>query len=332
MKLLKNNEVIKEKWDKLIESSKFSSPFQTLEGYNLYNSVEGYSSAVFAVENAGIYEALVVVTIQKEKGIKGVFSIRGIVYGGPLVLNNSESLNFLLKEVNKEFKKKLIYLEIRNQFDYSEYSLIFENNYYKFEEHLNVQLEIGNKALDDVLGKMKGNRRREVKNSYKQGAVTRLAKDESEVLEFYTILKDLYKTRVKLPLSPYDFFIKLYKSGIGKVFVVTHEDMLIGGAFCLYSDNLSINSLYYAGLRNYDKKIFPTHLAIMEVIKFAIDNNLKMVDFMGAGKPNVKYGVRDYKLQFGGDLVQHGRSINVFKPKLFNLGVWGLKVLSKVKK
>ncbi len=73
------------------------------------------------------------------------------------------------------------------------------------------------------------------------------------------------------------------------------------------------------------KKIFPTHLAIYSIIEFAIKENLKMVDFMGAGKPDTEYGVRDYKLQFGGDLVDFGRFNIIFKPRLFNLGIWGLK-------
>ena len=46
-------------------------------------------------------------------------------------------------------------------------------------------------------------------------------------------------------------------------------------------------------------KNFPTHLAIIGVIKYAIKNNIKVVDLMGAGKPDKAYGVRNYKLAFG---------------------------------
>ena len=67
------------------------------------------------------------------------------------------------------------------------------------------------------------------------------------------------------------------------------------------------------------------------VIKFAIENNLKMVDFMGAGKPNEDYGVRDFKLQFGGELVEHGRYNNIFNPSLYKIGVLGIKIMSKIK-
>lgn len=331
IKLLKNNEVVEDKWFYLLEKSKFSSPFQTPEFYNLYNRTDCLSADVFAIEEDEKYKSLIVVTIQKEKGIKGFFSLRGIVYGGLLLKESSNCLDYLLKEVKVYYKRKVIYLEVRNHFDYNSSLQTFENLGFKYEQHLNVQLNVENTNIEDILSAMKYNRRREVRLSYKEGAITRLAKDEKEVSLLYDILKEMYLKRVKLPINPISFFLNLYNSKIGKVFVVIHNDKIIGGSFCLYYKNMAINTLYYTGLRGYHKKVFPTHIAIMGIIEFAIENNLKMVDFMGAGKPSVNYGVRDYKLQFGGDLVEHGRFKIIFKPLLYNLGIFGLKFLSKIK-
>ena len=50
---------------------------------------------------------------------------------------------------------------------------------------------------------------------------------------------------------------------------------------------------------------------------------------MGAGKPDKAYGVRNYKLAFGGDLAEHGRFINILNPILYKLGKIGIKLLSK---
>jgi lipid II:glycine glycyltransferase (peptidoglycan interpeptide bridge formation enzyme) len=332
MKLVRNLDIDKEKWYDLLEKSQYSSTFQSLEFYNLYNSTDNLSSDAFAVEEDGEYKSLIVVTIQKEKGLKGFFSKRGVVYGGPLFIGSQNVfLEFLLENVRQHYKRKLIYLEVRNNFDFSSSLEVFEKAGWKYEQHLNVQLNVENTNVEDILSAMKYNRRREVRLSYKEGAVTRPAKDEKEVSLLYDILKDMYLKRVKLPINPISFFLNLYNSSIGKVFVVIHNDKIIGGSFCLYYKNMAINTLYYTGLRGYHKKIFPTHIAIMGIIEFAIENNLKMVDFMGAGKPNVKYGVRDYKLQFGGDLVEHGRFNIIFKPRLYKLGILGLQVLAKIK-
>ena len=333
MKLLKNDEVKMDPWLDLLSNNKYSNPFQTHENYKLFNSVDGYAADVFAIEDDGKYKALMVVTIHKEKGIKGFFSVRGIVYGGPLVLDNKkEYFDFLLKEVKKDKKSQLIYLEIRNHFNYENVSKVYQKNDFKFQEHLNVQLTIENKNSEEILAGMNATKRRQIRQSFKENAFAREAKDELEVNALFEILDEMYKTKVKLPLLPYQFFINLYRSDIGKVFVAIHNDKVIGGAFCVYSPGTTMNSFYYTDIRQYHKKIYASHLALYKAIDFAITKKLKLVDFMGAGKPNIEYGVRDYKLRFGGDLVEDGRYIIIYKPLLYKFGAFGLKMLAKLKK
>ena len=220
---------------------------------------------------------------------------------------------------------------MRSNFNYSAWRQKFEYCGWKYEKHLNIQLNLDNMNVDDVLSGMKYNRRREIKLSYKEKAIARLAKNEKEVTQLYEMLKKLYDERVKLPLNPLSFFLNYYKSDIGRVFVVLHNDIIIGGAFCVYHENMSIYTMSYVGLRDYHKKIFPTHIAIMKIIEFAIEKKLKKVDFMGAGKPDIAYGVRDFKLQFGGALVEHGRCKIIFNRLLYKIGVLGVKILSKIK-
>jgi hypothetical protein len=143
MRLVNNKTVNIKKWTALIKVSTFSSPFQTPEFYNLFNSIDGYSADVFAVEENNAYSALVVVTVQKEKGLKGYFSRRGIIYGGPLITENqSLATAKLLKETSTSYRNKLIYIEVRNYFDYSEYRNIFESNGFKYNPHLNPTLTL----------------------------------------------------------------------------------------------------------------------------------------------------------------------------------------------
>ncbi len=332
MILVKNKEIVEEKWRKLLAESTFSTPFQTPEFYDFHNLTDGFSADVFAIEENNSYSSLVVVTIQKEAGLKGYFSKRGIVFGAPLLSpSNDAPLQELLEGVNAYYKRKLIFLEMRNNYDLSDWKSKFENCGWNYEKHLNVQLDLDNLSVEEVLSKMKYNRRREIKLTYKEGTTVRLANNEKEVTELYKMLKDLYNERVKLPLNPLSFFLNYYKSDIGRVFVVLHNDTIIGGAFCIYHENMSIYTMSYVGSRDYHKKIFPTHVAIMKIIEFAIDNKLKMVDFMGAGKPNIPYGVRDFKLQFGGDLVEHGRYKIIFNPLMYKIGVLGVKILAKIK-
>ena len=87
--------------------------------------------------------------------------------------------------------------------------------------------------------------------------------------------------------------------------------------------------MYYCGDRNYSKKLFPTHLSILAAIEFGLTQNVKSLDFMGAGKRDKEYGVRQYKLEFGGEIVEHGRFLKISRPVLFQLGNIGLKFYKK---
>ena len=332
MRIIKNEEISVEKWTKLLALSIYKSPFQSPQFYKFFNTVDGFSADVFAIEEDEEYKALLVITIQKEKGIKSYFSRRGIVYGGPLLLDSMpQVVKSLINEVTRFYTRKVIYLEIRNNFDFNSIYSIYKNSGWEYHKHHNVQLDVSSLNLEEILANMKYNRRREINISYKEGAFVSEAKNEREVVLLYENLKELYKERVNVPLPPKSYFISLYESSLGKVFIVKHDDNLIGGAFCLFSKKSGIYTLYYTGNRNYHKKIFPTHLAIMGVIKFALNNGLKMVDFMGAGKPGIDYGVRSFKLQFGGDLVEHGRYLKILNPFLYRVGKVGLYFLSKLK-
>ena len=64
-----------------------------------------------------------------------------------------------------------------------------------------------------------------------------------------------------------------------------------------------------------------------KIMEWGHENGYKLFDFGGAGKPNIPYGVRDYKLKFGGDLVNFGRFEKVHKKYRMAFGKIGLKTL-----
>lgn len=144
----------------------------------------------------------------------------------------------------------------------------------------------------------------------------------------YNILKQNYKERVKLPLPDLDFFLRYFHTQELIVFGVLHNSEIIGGAFCPVLKNRKLFTFYYCGLRLYHKKIFPTHLAILAAMEYCIENSIPVFDFMGAGRPDVEYGVRKYKLEFGGDLLEYGRFIKINNRFLFYVGKLGIKASS----
>lgn len=331
MQLQINSSVNKEKWDKLIKENSFASPFQTPEFYDFFNALDGFSADVFAVEEGDELKFLVVVTIQKEKGIKEYFSRRGIVYGGPLINDISEKeIKTFINEICKYYKKQLIYLEFRNSFNYQHYSNVFNEMQWQYLPYVNYKLKIDNKSSDELLNAMPYNRRREIKLSLKENVTYNLCSKIEEIDEVYKILHDLYNERVKKPLPPLILFQQLFNQSFAKIFIVKHQNKIVGGSFCLVYQKEFIFTWYYCGLRNYHPKIFPTHIAVWAAIEYAVAHNIKILDFMGAGRLDQKYGVRDYKAKFGGNLVEDGRFLKILNPVLFKFGKFGLKILSLI--
>jgi len=320
MRVLIDNEVSKEQWESFYLSNFFSSPFQSHSFYSLFNSIEGLSANVFACEENNEIKALCVVTLQKEKGVKGYFSRRGIIYGGPLFHSNvtEDQITELLKFINRYYKNKLIYIEVRNNFDYSAFKEFFLKNRWNYIPYLNFQIRCESK--ENIIGKFNRRRKREIKIAQEVGTTLCEAKTIEELRDLYNIISNLYKNKIKKPIFPLIFFEHFFKTNLCKVILVKYEDTIIGGVICIKDANRGVYGWYGAGLDKEYKKNSPVVMGIYGAIMYAVDNNYLFYDFMGAGKPDEKYGVRKFKEEFGGDLVEYGRYLKIVNKPLYKLG------------
>ena len=329
MNLVNNEQINLEQWRELLVSSPNASPFQSPEYYKLFSESKGFGAEVFAVENNGALTALVVVSIQKEAGIKAQFSKRGIIYGGPL-LSDASSAEYLLQAVRKHFKNKLIYLETRNFSGFAPYRPVFESLGWKYEPWLNYHLLCD--EAQAVQKRMSSSRWRQIKKGVTNGAQWKESKSLDEVRVFYSILEALYKEKIKKPLLPFSFFQDLLERDLAKYLLVYVEDKVVGGIVCPVLDNRKIFEFYVCGLDAEYRDHYPSVMATYAAMEYALQNGIALFDFMGAGSPDEAYGVREFKSRFGGEEVEHGRFISILNPTLYSVGKTGLKILAKIKK
>lgn len=328
MKLLVNDEVDVRKWYQILVASENNSIFQTPEFFSFFNKITGCKADVFAVQMDQSYVAVVVVTIQKEQGIKSFFSRRGIIYGGPL-LTSTESAGYLIKAISSYYKKKLIYLETRNYNDYKAYSGNYRDAGWTYQSWLNYHLNIESK--DQLKRNMSSSRWRQINKAIKSGAYWREAASLEEIREFYRILKDLYVSKIRKPLFDWNFFEQFYLSNLGKYLLVIYNEKVIGGIMCPILPGKTIYEFFICGLDSEYKEQYPSVMATWAAIEYGLQNNIALFDFMGAGHPDEDYGVREFKARFGGTELEHGRFIKIFNPFMYRLGKFGLKMLSKIK-
>ena len=329
MHILINDEIDKNDWNDLVDKCSNSSPFQTPEFYNFYNHLNNYKAYAISVISKGILKALWVISIMKEPGIKGFFSRRGIIFGGPLIYNASDKeLSFLFSQTKRNLKKEVIYLETRNAFDYSPFSSAFFESGWKYTPWLNYKITLN--SLEDNLMALKSEKRRQIKKSLNEGTQIQVFNNPKEdiISDLYNLFETSYTKRIKKPLPPKHFFMSLSKQNFCKTLIVSIESKIIGGSFLLFDKN-TIYDWFRIGDDTNNKKLYPSTVAAWGGIKSGLEQECSFFDFMGAGKPEEKYGVREFKSQFGGELKEYGRFIKIANPLLYSIGKIGLNILSK---
>ncbi len=346
LRILTYNEIDLTQWRTLVEQSPYATWFQTPEAYDFYVSVPNeMTSYAVGVEESGVLKGVVVVYLTKEKNpIKHFLTRRAIIIGGPLLAEDisDDALAALLmairqlgdKAKGKKNSKAVttastpytlhstpIYIETRNFHDYSQWKSVFEKCGFAYQPHLNIQVTC------NVAHSMSERRIRQVRKALKNGVEICQAQSEGEIKAWYRILQQLYRKKVRTPLWSEEFFLQFYRNGVGNYLLVKHEGKIIGGMMCPILKGKTIYEWYVCGLDEDFRECHPSVIATYAAIEYAKEHELPLFDFMGAGKPDILYGVRDFKMEFGGELVEHGRYMYICKPWLFKIGKIAVKML-----
>lgn len=321
IQILKGNEIDKIEWENLLNQSPYASFFQSKEAYDFYNSLDFMEGFVLAVkENDNLVSLICGYIIADGGKIKQFFSRRAIIPSGAMLHKgiSKEALSLLLRGLKKQLSKKAIYIEFRNYKDYTPYKDVFIENGFEYHPHLN--FHVATDDVDSALMRLNSTKRRDVRVSLRNGAEIVELNTSAEINEYFQVLSEMYKTRVKTPLFPFEFFNKIITNGVAKLFGVIYNNEIIGGSLTVELPNKILYEWFVCGEDRKYKNIYPSTLATWAAIEYAAKNGFKYFDMMGAGKPDESYGVRDFKSKFGGELVEHGRFILILKHKLYKLG------------
>ena len=325
-------------WGRLVRESETGTWFQSPEAYAFFSTqTDVMEPFVFGLQQSAIshqtLRAVCVGYVTKERsGLKQFFTRRAIVNGGICVENDTtnEEIETLHGAIREQLNSKTIYIETRNFNDYSRWREAFERAGFGYKKHLNFHIDCTDKeAMWERLSEV---RRRQVKKAISNGVeIKSEGISEAEIREWYQILKDLYAKKVKTPLFPLEFFLSFYRKDIGKYLLVKYRGKVIGGMICPIMDGRTIYEWYICGLDNEYREQYPSVMATWAAMEYANEHGLARFDVMGAGVPGVPYGVRDFKAEFGGELVEQGRFLCVCKPWLYRLGTFVVKLMKRRK-
>ena len=308
--------------------------FQLPEAYDLFQHVPGYTPHIFAaIDSNGKIAGILVSVLQQEPKFYAKLTSRSIIWGGPLVDNN-EVCEILLNQYQDTLGKKAIYTQFRNTFDTSLLKSTFQKMKFNYLEHLNFLVHTDTESPEKLLSAMSKSKSRQIKKGLSSAEIIETNQEE-DVNDFYQLLQNLYKEKVNKPLAPkefFDFFREhLVPNGLGKFLLIRYEGKIIGGIVCPIFPGKAIYEWYIVGMDKDYKDQFPSILSTWAAIAEGQKMGLKHFDFLGAGKPDADYGVRDFKAKFGGELIQYGRYEKIHKPLLTKIGILGLKMLKFIK-
>lgn len=344
-RILTYEQIDRTEWSRLVQASATGTWFQTPEAYEFFASMPAlFVPFVFAVtgtheSNSGAMNeetlrGVCVGYVTKEKNlIKQFFTRRAIIIGGPALADDAslEEAETMMKAVRQQltnFKYSPIYIETRNFHDYSRRKEAFSKAGFEYRKHLNFHIDCTDK--DGMYERMSETRRRQIRKAVSSGVEITEAQSEQEITDWYYILAELYRRKVKTPLFPLSFFIEFYRQKRGVFLLVKYERKVIGGMMCPIFEGKCIYEWFVCGMDNEYKNQYPSVMATWAAMEYANGHTIPMFDIMGAGVPDVPYGVRDFKAEFGGKMVEYGRFLHVAKPWLYKIGTLGVKVLKRI--
>ena len=239
MKVLSRNDINRDEWSALVASATTGNWFQSPEAYEFYASMpELFKPFVVGLENAGKLRAVCVgyVTVEKN-ALKQMLTRRAIIIGGPCLADDCADYELmeLLRAVRKQLVGEAIYIECRNFNDYSRWKGAFEKAGFEYVPHLNFHVDTSSvEVVEANLGK---SRKRDVRTTIREGVSVIEHPTDEQVCEYYKVLDNLYRTKVKTPLFPLSFFLALNKHKDGRLLLTEYKGKKSTSIFVLEKTN-----------------------------------------------------------------------------------------------
>jgi len=318
-------------WSEFVSNHPKGNIFQTPEMYEVYKRTKRYEPIFLAVVDSSekVQALLLAHVIREFDGFIGSFSSRSIIQGGPLFVENDageDALKLLLIDYDKIANKKALYTQIRNLYDTSKFKEVFLQNGYGCEEHLNFLVDL-TKSKDELWQRLTKKRRNRIRMARKKGVTIEEVNDKNLISVFCSLIHEAYKN-ARTPLADVTLFESVFdllvSKKMAKIFLAKYENTYIGTMCVLMYNTRTYN--WYAGASKKYLQLCPNDLLGWYSIEWGLENGYKIFDLGGAGKPNEKYGVKEFKKQFGGEVVNFGRYLKIYSPRKLWLAEKGFKV------
>ena len=317
------------KWNASLKTSPEANIFQTPEMRDVFAATKNYEPVIFATEIDGEVEDLLLGCIIKEGGgLKGTFSSRVIVTGGPL--SRRGDIKKIMKAFDEAVGPESLYAQFRNLRDMSSRRQAFEELGYANEDHINYVHDL-TRPIDEIWKGFNTSRRRGIRKAENGGVSVREAEEDDDIELLYELLRETYDA-AGVPLADKSLFESAWRvlkpaNMIRIVLGAKGKDTLAGRLYLTYRGAIYE---WYAGGSSAGKEEHANELLVWETMRWGSNNGFKVFDFGGAGRPGEDYGPGEFKRLFGGTITSFGRFEKVYHPIKHMIGRKGYDLLRRL--
>jgi serine/alanine adding enzyme len=321
-------------WRKFVYQHPNGNIFHTPELFHVFENTQNHRPLLMAAvdQDGQVLALLPTVQVTLMKGFLSQLTTRSIAYGGVLCSSDPDgikALEVLLHTYSENYGKEALFTEMRNLHDLSSVQSVLSQCGFVYEDHLDYLIDL-NRSPGEVLQNMGPRTRKHIRQALRKGRVIVEEFCDSDLLPaWYELICKSYKA-ARVPLADISLFDSAFSilqpRGMAQ-FWLAHIDntYVAASAELVYKDTIYG---WYSGVDRAYASETPGEQLMWRVLEQGAMSGFKTYDFGGAGLPDQKSGVRDFKAKFGGRLDCYGRNTCVHAPLLLHLSKLGYRVLT----
>ncbi len=318
-------------WKAFVDNHPQGNIFHTPEMFEVFKHTQGYRPSLWAVR--GSDGQILALMLPVEITLSNVFrrlTSRNVVYGSILYEQSEkgkEALEMLLKAYIQKTGGKPLFTELRNISDLSPIQSLLQKCGFSYEDHLNYLINLDH-PVDAVFQNIGQRTRKNIRKAINRGEVQiEVVRDLQQMDDCYQLIWKTYRA-ASVPPPSKNMFEAAYDVLGPKEMVRFTLARVNGVPVAVSADLLYKHVIYgwYGGMDRAYSAYSPNELLTWHILKWGAEQGYHVYDFGGAGKPDEKYGVRDFKAKFGGQLVCYGRNTYVHNPITLSISKVGYQI------
>lgn len=322
-------------WRAFVDRHPQGNIFHTPEMFQVFSQAKGNKPLLWAAvdQNAQPLALLLPVQITLFPGPMRTFSTRAIVYGSVLYETSSkgtEALRLLLRTYARE-TKGVLFTELRNLTNLEPIQPMLHACGFQYEEQLNYLIRLDRPA-EEVLQSIGQRTRHRIRRALRRGElIIKEVERREDLALFYHLVSKSYAA-ARVPLADQSLFEAafdlLHPKGMVKFLLAwVGDECVASSAELVYKDMIFG---WYSGVNREYSAYAPNEILMWHILAWGANHGCRVYDFGGAGRSYEKYGVRDFKAKFGGDLVSYGRNALVHAPLSLAISKVGYQVYRRI--